>query len=66
MTKQKQTKKLFKLDAHISISFTMSIEQQGGLLLVHVYKQAQLIQNAAGAARPPSSAKTQTDEGTKT
>ena len=48
MTKANKT--LLKLDAHacIRISFTVSIEQQAGLLLV--YMQAQQIQIAAYAA----------------
>ena len=48
MTKANKT--LFKSDAHtcIRIFFTMSIEQQAGLLLV--YMQAQQIQIAADAA----------------
>ena len=49
---------VFKWDANIRISFTMSIEQQTGLLLV--YMQAQQIQITADAA------KTQMKEGTKT
>ena len=46
---KKANKTLFKSDAHIRICFTMSIEQQAGLLLV--YMQAQQIQIAADAAR---------------
>ena len=46
MTKANKT--LLKSDAHIRISFTMSIEQQAGLLQVI---QAQQIQIAAYAVR---------------
>ena len=48
MTKANKT--LFKADTHtcIRISFTMSVEQQAGLLLVHM--QPQQIQIAADAA----------------
>ena len=49
---------VYKWDAHIRISFTMSIEQRTGLLLV--YMQAQQIQITADAA------KTQMKEGAKT
>ena len=61
MTKANKTVTLFKSDAHIRISFTMSVEQQAGLLLC-IYAGAA---DTSCLCSSHSSVKTQMEQGAK-